>query len=247
MRARRDEAVSGLVELGWTETEARVYRAALELPGATGYELARRAGLARANAYEGLARLVSRGAVVRLADRPAARYRAVPFDELAPALVSRFSEAAERVRRLVAACRTDAAEDGRIALVAHRDEARELAQGLAAAAARELCLAQSNEDARHVAPFAERALDQGARVVTVCLDGCAAPCGACVGQVRRPGAGALRPRSLFVARDGQVALVVAPSGEGVYARDPALVAWWRAAFLATAGEPMTAANGNGGG
>ncbi len=60
-----------LRKFGFTATEARVYLALLKVSPATGYAVAREAGLARANTYAALERLAARGIAARLPGRPA--------------------------------------------------------------------------------------------------------------------------------------------------------------------------------
>ena len=67
-----------LHRFGFTSTESRVYLALLKLAPATGYAVAREAGLARANAYGALERLASRGLASRLPGRPARYVAADP-------------------------------------------------------------------------------------------------------------------------------------------------------------------------
>jgi sugar-specific transcriptional regulator TrmB len=66
----------GLERFGFTPTEQRVYLALLRVSPATGYAVAQKAALARANTYDALEGLAARGAVARLPGRPA-RYAAV--------------------------------------------------------------------------------------------------------------------------------------------------------------------------
>jgi len=70
-----------LERFGFTPTESRVYLALLGLSPATGYAVAQRAGLARANTYDALDALAARGAVSRLPGRPA-HYAAIEPDAL---------------------------------------------------------------------------------------------------------------------------------------------------------------------
>ncbi|HVM41892.1 MAG TPA: helix-turn-helix domain-containing protein [Gemmatimonadales bacterium] len=80
-----------LGRFGFTSTEARVYLALLRLSPATGYAVARAAGLARANTYGALETLAARGIVARLPGRPA---RFVAEDP--EALVSRLGRQSQR-------------------------------------------------------------------------------------------------------------------------------------------------------
>lgn len=59
-----------LERFGFTATEGKVYLALLRLSPATGYAVAREAGLARANTYGALETLATRGVVTRLPGRP---------------------------------------------------------------------------------------------------------------------------------------------------------------------------------
>ncbi len=69
--------IDELVRVGFSSQEARVYVAALRQPSATGYELAKLAGLQRANVYQVLASLTERGVVQQVGDGPA-RFLAQP-------------------------------------------------------------------------------------------------------------------------------------------------------------------------
>jgi sugar-specific transcriptional regulator TrmB len=70
-----------LERFGFTATESKVYLALLRLSPATGYSVAREAGLARANTYGALQTMATRGVVTRLPGRPA-RYVADDPDTL---------------------------------------------------------------------------------------------------------------------------------------------------------------------
>ena len=79
-----------LVRFGFTPTEAKVYRALLQVSPATGYTVAQAAKVARANTYDALEGLAERGAVTRLPGRPV-RYVAVDPDALVSRLRREFS------------------------------------------------------------------------------------------------------------------------------------------------------------
>ena len=70
--------IERLTALGFTSQEARVYLALLQQPFATGYELAKSAGLQRANVYQVLAALTDAGMATRASDDTPARYVASP-------------------------------------------------------------------------------------------------------------------------------------------------------------------------
>jgi len=70
--------IERLTALGFTSQEARVYLALLQQPSATGYELAKSAGLQRANVYQALASLADAGVVARVSDDSPGRFVAGP-------------------------------------------------------------------------------------------------------------------------------------------------------------------------
>lgn len=63
--------IDRLVEVGYSSQEARVFVALLRQPSATGYELARLAGLQRANVYQVLSALLERGSIEQVTRSPA--------------------------------------------------------------------------------------------------------------------------------------------------------------------------------
>jgi sugar-specific transcriptional regulator TrmB len=70
--------IDRLSELGFSSQEARVYVALLQQPSATGYEVAKSAGLQRANVYQVLASLAERNVVARISADAPARFVALP-------------------------------------------------------------------------------------------------------------------------------------------------------------------------
>lgn len=87
-----------LTPFGFTPTESRVYQGLLKLGPSTGYAVAREAHLARANAYQALEGLVTRGAATRNAGRPTT-YRAVDPPGLLAHLAAQQGEALDRLER----------------------------------------------------------------------------------------------------------------------------------------------------
>lgn len=68
---------AGLMDVGFTEYEARVYLALLRENPATGYHLSKASGVPRSMVYDALGRLEARGAVQKTEDRRATLYRPV--------------------------------------------------------------------------------------------------------------------------------------------------------------------------
>ncbi len=74
--------IERLSELGFSTQEARVYVALLRQPSATGYEIAKTAGLQRANVYQVLTVLTERGVIDRVSTGSPARFVAHPPAEV---------------------------------------------------------------------------------------------------------------------------------------------------------------------
>ena len=86
--------IERLVQLGFSSQEARVYVALLRQPSATGYEIAKVAGLQRANVYQVLAGLADRAVVAQVSDAPA-RFVAHPPAEVLGRVKQQTSERCE--------------------------------------------------------------------------------------------------------------------------------------------------------
>jgi Cd2+/Zn2+-exporting ATPase len=86
--------VQGLTQIGFTESEARIYLALLQESPATGYQLSKRSGVPRSMAYEALGRLDTHGAVLQTTDGKTTRYRPLPPQMLLA------RERAEHTRRI---------------------------------------------------------------------------------------------------------------------------------------------------
>ena len=87
-----------LTPFGFTPTESVAYATLLLLGPSTGYAVARRARIARANAYAALEGLVQEGAASRVAGRPA-RYRPTDPTTLLAGLAGRQGQALDRLAR----------------------------------------------------------------------------------------------------------------------------------------------------
>jgi sugar-specific transcriptional regulator TrmB len=87
--------IDRLIELGFSSQEARVYVALLQQPSATGYELAKAAGLQRANVYQVLAALAERNVVARTSHDSPARYIAHPPADVLGRIKRRTAERAD--------------------------------------------------------------------------------------------------------------------------------------------------------
>lgn len=76
------DLISELTQIGFTEYDARVYLALLREHPATGYQVSKESGVPRSMAYESLARLDGRGAVLKSVSGKITHYRPLPPDVL---------------------------------------------------------------------------------------------------------------------------------------------------------------------
>jgi len=76
------DVLEQLTGLGFTPNEARVYVALLGQPGATGYELAKSAGVPRSNVYQVLVSLLTKNAAQQVSGEPARYVAHAPADVL---------------------------------------------------------------------------------------------------------------------------------------------------------------------
>jgi HTH-type transcriptional regulator, sugar sensing transcriptional regulator len=76
------DLIARLLAVGFTEYEAKIYLELLRDNPATGYQLAKNAGVPRSMVYEALGRLRNRGAVLETLEARATLYRPLPPDML---------------------------------------------------------------------------------------------------------------------------------------------------------------------
>lgn len=91
-----------LTPFGFTPTEAAAYSALVELGPASGYAVAKRLGIARANAYQALDGLVTKGAAALLEGTPR-RYRALHPQALLTLIIEHETRKLDRLERQVTA------------------------------------------------------------------------------------------------------------------------------------------------
>jgi HTH-type transcriptional regulator, sugar sensing transcriptional regulator len=128
-----------LERFGFTATESKVYLALLRLSPATGYTVAREAGLARANTYGALETMATRGVVTRLPGRPA-RFVAEDPDTLVGRLSRETQRDLEQLSRKLATVerRREAPPAPTIELLADRSAVLDRVAACARAARSEL-------------------------------------------------------------------------------------------------------------
>lgn len=173
-----------LQQLGFSEYEARAYLALLLRNPLNGYELAKVAGLPRANIYAVLQKLEERAAVVRLDMPQGSRYAPVAPTELTQRIASRFHDVLGATQHALEDLATpvDAQHvwsiQGHTALLDH-------ARALIDATEEHLLVAIGRREASALAEPLARVAARGAAVTTLCLDECPTECGGCRGTICR--------------------------------------------------------------
>lgn len=156
--------IERLAELGFSSQEARVYLALLQHPSATGYEVAKIAGLQRANVYQVLSGLTDRGVVDRVSDGTPARFVAHP----PAAVLGRIKrQTAERADSLIADLATLAAPRDQAGFFSLRDRESVIdrAASLVAEARTRVAVCAWADDLEWLAPGLRAAAQSGRQVV----------------------------------------------------------------------------------
>jgi HTH-type transcriptional regulator, sugar sensing transcriptional regulator len=95
--SQADDFVRSLLDLGFSQYEARCYVGLLGPEPQTGYGVAKITGVPQPKVYEALRKLASRGAARELAGEPV-RFTAIPPEELFAGLASTFEQRLELAR-----------------------------------------------------------------------------------------------------------------------------------------------------
>ena len=219
-----EETRAVLVELGFTEYEARTYIALVEGGAMNGYELAQASGIPRANVYAVAAKLVERGAAHRAETPEGTRYRGV-----APAALLR--KVGESQRRTLARARRALSrlrprEEPPAVLNLEGDEVLARAREVIDGARSRLEVGIQPAEAAALAEPLRSASERGIEILTLCMERCPSECGGCRGDIHRYDLSADRDgRWLLIVADGRTALVGAlgrRTPRGVLTEEPLL-------------------------
>ncbi|MEQ4204634.1 helix-turn-helix domain-containing protein [Actinopolymorpha sp. B9G3] len=155
--------IERLMQVGFSSQEARVYVALLRQPSATGYEIAKVAGLQRANVYQVLAGLSDRGVVEQVSDSPA-RFVALPPAEV---LGRVKRETASRCEALIVdlAAMATPSEPAAFWTLRGRDAVLERAGALVADARERVAVCVMADDLAWLGPALRSAAQTGCQVV----------------------------------------------------------------------------------
>lgn len=180
----REPATEALQRLGFTEYEARVYLALLRQQPLNGYEVAKAAGIPRANVYAVLSKLAERGVLLTLSGEAAPRYSPIPPEQLLERTQAAQREALQRTGEALAKVERAHSRDevfsahGYSALLEH-------AKSAIRGAKRELLVALMPSEAQALHAELSAAQDRGVSITILCLNGCPQDCGCCEGRAFR--------------------------------------------------------------
>jgi sugar-specific transcriptional regulator TrmB len=213
--------IERLMQVGFSSQEARVYLALLRQPSATGYEVAKVAGLQRANVYQVLSGLTDRGIVEQVSDTPA-RFVALPPAEV---LGRVKRETASRCEALIVDLAAMAApsEPAAFWTLRGRDAVLERAGALVAEASERVAVCVMADDLTWFGPALRSAAQSGCQVVVNVFGDVPVD----FGEVYRhePQDMTVGGHVLTLAVDSSTALIASldePAG-AVYTRHPALL------------------------
>jgi sugar-specific transcriptional regulator TrmB len=159
MRALLDE----LTQIGFSEYDARVYLALLHVHPATGYQVSKESGVPRSMAYESLARLAGRGAVLKSTSGKATTYRPLPPDVLLARLQEEHNARVRKLRAGLSRLYIDQAEealwsiDGKASVLAY-------AAGMIRSAVSELMVVLPDRDVSDLEQDLRAASARGVRI-----------------------------------------------------------------------------------
>lgn len=220
-------AATELEALGFTEYEARAYLALLQAGALTGYQVAKASGIPRPNIYPVLARLVQRGAVNKVDAKGAARYTALPSEQMLRNVERTFTVQAERARQTMAQL-DESRTDEQIWNIEGYDQILDRARLVIEESKGQLLVGVWSNESRRLSDAIANAEHRGVDITTLCTQGCPQECGGCTGRLYRYNLEEnLAPRTLIVVRDREELVVgqCYPDGSarGATTRMPAFV------------------------
>jgi predicted transcriptional regulator len=173
-----------LQDLGFTDYEARAYVSLVGAGISNGYEVAKAAGMPRANVYAVLDRLVERGAARRLNTRDGVRYAAIKPAYLIRRLDRRHRRTLAAVEKALAALE-QADETAPVFNLKSYEELMDQARAAIDGAESELLIAIQPTGATALAEPLREARERGVVITTLCMEACEAECGGCQGKIYR--------------------------------------------------------------
>lgn len=142
-----------LMLLGLSDNEARSYATLLRFGPLTGYEVARRSGIARGNVYACLGRLAEKQIVTRTSEE---RFIAIPLDRFVSLQQERFSSAAQQASLALQRLQ-ESHEEAQVASITNTQALLERCRIVLEEADRPIFLAGFPSELEALAPFLQKA------------------------------------------------------------------------------------------
>ncbi len=209
-----DDGSSLLQQLGFTAYEAKAWLILAQATTLTGYEVAKHSGIPRANIYPVLKRLVERGAARRIDTPDGIRYAATPTPQL-------LEDMQREQQRLLTAAKAalpsqpDLSQEQPVFSLQSAEQTLAAARRLIGETRQALFIAVQPREAALLAPELREAHERGVEITTLCMEACAAECGACRGTIHRC---AMSPggvdRWLLVSADNGAAVTAEFNADG---------------------------------
>jgi len=203
----KGDPVDRLVELGFSEYEAKAYVALLRESPVTGYQLSKTSGVPRSMIYEVLGKLTARGAAMTLRKGDSTRYAPVPADEFLDQLHREHEELTASLKADLASLASPADLEYVWNIEGHENI---MAKAIEMIGHARFCiyLALVPDTCRELQPALEEAIERGVRVVLyttseVDLDGCRVV----VAHVSEETLGRARGLGLILVIDGEEVLI----------------------------------------
>lgn len=158
-----NDPVQALIDLGFTDLEARCYVALLQEQSLTGYGVAKRIGKPQANVYKALDSLLVKGAVI-VSEGGDRNFRAVPQGELLEGLKHGFQQ--RHAHAIAALAKVEGGpEDGRIYRLNNAEQTMQKCRALLVAARSVVLLDVWPGLLEEIRPEVEAAIARGVRVM----------------------------------------------------------------------------------
>ncbi len=195
-----------LLDLGFTEYEAKTYIALLRTSPATGYQISKEAGVPRSMVYEALGRLVNRGAVLTLQQGDTTRYTPVPVNALLDNMRHTYEEAIDAAHESLSRYEAPVPLE-QVWNIEGRDAILGRARDMIANAREELLLAASDRTLVDLVPLLREAHGRGVRVRVLVSGDAELDFGQTVKHPQAESALQQLGQSIVVVTDGSQALV----------------------------------------